>query len=900
MRSIFTLLFTLFTLTILAQTTRSTAPAALPDTPTSLAAPRHTAPTLWTASVAAGTTTAATINKAPRKADYDKEVVGNGGVILEPAAGEEKTYERSGTALLYNYSTEQSVPSEQGGGLTLVECPDGTVYMKQPLSSYGMGMAGDAWIKGHREGNTLTFPGSQPINYVSMFGEETTVSVCYGRYDAKAWKYYNVDRNAPIVFTEMNNGRALYLENTDEENIIGAFWDDTDEFTGYGDHSTYLTINAEAFEEELVAAPEGLECTDYILSANKNGEPIDYYVSLGFDGDDVYLKGFSLYAEEKWIKGYRENGRIVFPYAQYIGKDAGFNLYVYGATLAGSGAQIADLYFNYNAKTDSYTLSTGLLVSRGKVTSNIVVAEYLTNVRIYPIGQEDPNDVEIRYDVPEGQHLTYSRTGGSYYTFYGYILDARQEGKQIDIVTAPDGRTVYMMNPISQAITEPGAWVEGTIGDDGKIHMPLGQPIYKDPDTGYIMLTAALRLTLVDNTLNYVVDYDYDEVTFTIADDGSIALDPMTDVVIYEGYPSMVYGLIYADDRTWTGYADYDSRYIPFDDDITTIPATLHSQKWALMYNDGTNDEAVEVQVAIDGSTIYIAGLNDNVPKAAIVGSIAGSKATFASDQFIGQSPYERMLYFVAANYEDHTAYDEEFDYTYTYHTYDYLPEISLDYDAAARTLRTTGDVAILVNQGFGFTGAFTPVIVALRPYFQCFEETAATPATPSVVDYGIFFDEYSFDVAEFHIPTRDVDDNYMDTAKLFYTIWTKQNGTAEPLVITPEEYEGLDRQYTEVPYDLAVTSPEGWNSIVAGGKRIVLFHTGYDNIGIQSIYYGGGERRTSPIAWWTDTEGISLPAADASQAPTIFSLDGRRITSAHHGVGIYRDTQGRTRKIVR
>lgn len=867
---------------------------------------------------------------ARKAGEYTTEVVNEFGLIMAPAAGEERTYERAGNCLVYNYMQEVCVPSVQSGGLTLVECADGTVYMKQPVSCYGLSYAGDSWIKGKREGRQLVFPASQKVNYTSAFGMDASMSVCRGNYNAKADKQFDPDRETPIVFSETDDGHQLFLEGTDDQHIVGVFWDDDNSFTGYGDYETELALNAEAYDEPLVTPPADLATTDFIIECTdyRTGEKVSQWCTMGFDGDDVYLTGFSFYMPEVWIKGTREDNRLTFPREQYVGKDAGYDMYVYGGYLSDGGAAISDLYFIYNEAKQTYTSPSGLLLTRGKVTSSIVLAEYLSAIRIYPEGKGEEVAVDIRYDVPQGTLKTYARTGGSYYTFFGYILDGRQEGKHIDIVYDDDDdnddevsglsgyqafrsrsctqplnlpasqphKTVYMMNPISQASTEPGAWIEGYIGSDGRIHMPLGQYTYQDPDSGLAMQTAVLRLTVSGDpfspTLDYVYDNSFSEVTFTIGDDGSLTLDPLTDEVIYEGYPSMVYGLIYDDDYTWTGYADYDTRYLPFADTFATIPAGVKAETWAYMYNDGTNDVASEVRIGISGDKLYLAGLNQNAPAAAIVGSIAREEGSgkgtvsFASDQYVANSAYDIFLYFVGAQYTDHEAYDEEFDYHYTYRTYEYLPTLVFDYDEGAKRLTTNGNVAIVVNQGQGSTGVFTPTAVGLQPSFVGFEESAATPAAPSVLDYGSYYDDYGYDVAEFYVPTKDTEGRYIRTDKLYYIIWTTVDGTTEPLVFSPEEYEGLDRQLTEVPYDLTVTNTSGWSSIIAGAKRIILFTPGYDNIGIQSIYYGAGERRATDIVWWKPSEaGIALPLAPSAHA-AVYTLDGRRLPLSHESQG--------------
>ena len=58
-----------------------------------------------------------------------------------------------------------------------------------------------------------------------------------------------------------------------------------------------------------------------------------------------------------------------------------------------------------------------------------------------------------------------------YEEFYG--VHSHFQSGRTDIVYAPDGKTIYLKNPIFGV--NNGAWVQGTISDDGTtISIPLG------------------------------------------------------------------------------------------------------------------------------------------------------------------------------------------------------------------------------------------------------------------------------------------------------------------------------------------------------------------------------------------------------------------------------------------
>ncbi|MCQ2114071.1 MAG: hypothetical protein MJY52_03300, partial [Bacteroidaceae bacterium] len=117
-----------------------------------------------------------TKSASPKKGD-GSEVVDEHGIIIEPAAGKTQEYNRLATnTCFYVNSSGGTGLSYQSGTATLVECADGTVYWKDPISAYTPG----SWIKGKKEGTTITFPTKQPVVYNPKYS--TTLSVRWGYF----------------------------------------------------------------------------------------------------------------------------------------------------------------------------------------------------------------------------------------------------------------------------------------------------------------------------------------------------------------------------------------------------------------------------------------------------------------------------------------------------------------------------------------------------------------------------------------------------------------------------------------------------------------------------------------------------------------------------------------------
>lgn len=162
-----------------------------------------------------------------------------------------------------------------------------------------------AWVKGHREGNTLTFDAGQYI----------------GSY-----------QNEPLYFMGARN------------NLAGGFdiTQVTFTFDGKGTYTStdFILINGKKDalyvylyyygavitqqDDKLVAAPEGLETNAYTLDyethdADNKLVKENSFVNIGFLNDTVYMQHFWSYLPEAWVKGHVEGNKMVFEGKQFMG-----------------------------------------------------------------------------------------------------------------------------------------------------------------------------------------------------------------------------------------------------------------------------------------------------------------------------------------------------------------------------------------------------------------------------------------------------------------------------------------------------------------------------------------------------------------------------------------------------
>lgn len=750
---------------------------------------------------------------------------------------------------------------------------------------------GTAWVKGTiAEDGTVTFASGQyvgsysgiyDIYFTSISAAEAKISDTPSLRDAKAvWnaeeKTLTFDKDCWIV-ENASPVTLMYLD---------------------------ILIDMEVFpmseDRSIVIPPASLQTQEYkatcVSVADYSYAKGSYTVKVGFDGTDAYVQGLLYFAPGAWLKGtLNGDGSITLPNNQYLGTVQGYDVYVVACD--DDEKLLENITLAYDAKKDQYTYTeenTNISFSVAPNTTDAI--EIIYNLVLQGSNGEgggDDVDITVITEQPEGDVQVYSRQGGAYYSFFGYVINSSQNGTAIRIVTAPDGKTVYMENPISQAQVPDGTWIKGT-KEGNKLHMPLKQCTYFSEEEGYGYITATFRVQEVynaeydENVTTYVMTDDT-EVTFTIGEDGTITLDQTSKVDPETGYADFIYGLAYTDDFVWGGYGDFNSVYTPFNDETKAIPDGMETEEWAFMYNDGNYDCANIVKVAVDGDKMYIAGINAEDPEAAITGTLADGKVTFQSDQYVGMNS-GFISYVAFATWVSELKYDEEWDEEYEDVTYTYAPEFSFTYDAEKKMLTSASDAALLINAGKA-AEQVSFITACHTPKFNYFEDKAAKPADPEIQGFNNYFDDYGYDMLGVNVKLEDVDGNYMDMNKVYYIVWVKVDGEAEPFVFYADEYTGLTdkglEEITEIPYNFVIYDEYGFEDIYVGGSNIILYQTGFDDYGIQTIYYGGGERNVSNIVWLNQGDGIQTVATGKQATTAQYNALGQRVGKNYRGIVI-------------
>ncbi len=287
------------------------------------------------------------------------EVVDENGIITSPAPGTRKVYSRSGYAYINN---DGFATIEQTGTIQIVTCDDGTVYVRNILSNYPTG----AWVKGTREGNTITIPAKQPI----YFNENAyvTFSIRWGVNDGIGFSNYDSYNNGNFTFVVDDEAQTMTLQDSSDEMFMGLFWDDDDAFAWQGDYQTVWTY-ANDYEPMSVNAfevPAGLQTETWYFKGHTDvSDEVSLLhkgtVIIGFKDDDVYVKGLFEAYPDSWMKGKIDGTDVVFSGLQPLG-DGETAVYAVGH----DNGDLADFRMTYDADSHIMTATRELLANTDK------------------------------------------------------------------------------------------------------------------------------------------------------------------------------------------------------------------------------------------------------------------------------------------------------------------------------------------------------------------------------------------------------------------------------------------------------------------------------------------------------------------------------------------------------
>lgn len=431
--------------------------------------------------------------------------------------------------------------------------------------------------------------------------------------------------------------------------------------------------------------------------------------------------------------------------------------------------------------------------------------------------------------------------------------------------------TMYIKNPVhnldelcaSIGITGPSdIWVEGWI-DYNLLRIPTSTVIYEDDkitlsltcqreidgtsyigsDVCYLIDTYDLSLVNGQNVAIIIEYKDTDDYISILCEEGATtyALDGI--IKMPEGIQTRDYVMTYDDDKGYGQYPQWTQR------------------------------------VGIDGNDIYIQGISLYCPQSCIKGTFDGEKAVFSTTTDGKINPVGQYNGYFLNFYAAEKTGDK---------SYDTIDKLEMEYDKASGTF-TVKDAILTAIIG-GYVEAYdqaklTPIPDGSAP---------AVPAAPLSVYYHNY-DDVNCIIA--NIPQLvDKDGNLINPDKLKYKIYAD----GKPYTFTPESYPLVEEATDELPAAFSngynITSYDALFDIYSIKNCAIYLPAGerYGSIGVQAVYYGGGERNTSDIVYAEVLTSISNVDAGNHGEPVkteYFTLAGVKVSKPTNGVYIKVET---------
>ena len=135
-----------------------------------------------------------------------------------------------------------------------------------------------------------------------------------------------------------------------------------------------LVMSVVMFAKTPVVIPEGLNTETYgfkatvLMNGDTETSDFDTQLEVGFDGDDIYIQGFSIDTPEFWVKGCKNaDGNYVIPSNQYMGTwdvgGSGWYVMDYYFTAVDEQNQLADVVFTVDTENKTISNNQTLVVN---------------------------------------------------------------------------------------------------------------------------------------------------------------------------------------------------------------------------------------------------------------------------------------------------------------------------------------------------------------------------------------------------------------------------------------------------------------------------------------------------------------------------------------------------------
>ena len=497
---------------------------------------------------------------------------------------------------------------------------------------------------------------------------------------------------------------------------------------------------------------------------------------------------------------------------------------------------------------------------------------------------------------PEGRaYDNLSRSTMSYFTYLNAMLPMPTYGLQSEIVINQEKGEFYLYNPLSRLNTE--TYLKGTIDAQGNVTIPTPQYIFRKVDGNVVEDYYIFRMKNEgDQKLpKFVADRANSELKFTWKDG---VLTQTDGGVLALGYI----------DGECAGYADEDIKMVSVTETpvAPADPSKLDLKEYILGFtNHHDVADVVMAKMAYDGNDVWLTDFIPDMENVWLKGTTDGNSVTFTSGQLLGVCDgYYAYFYGARRDIGENMQGTPETIY---------ILEPDLMFTPSSKGLLAT-DVVFEVNAG---NGESSYLYAYSNPEIILFEDKPQVPARPLLGQFTPAGGQFPIGMLGITINpfnqkkgTQDVD--FIDPSLLYYTIYI--NDMKNPLVIKAKDFPGWIKEDTSlIPCKFNDGTNDGSIAMIYNynNTTFIFNNVSWQEFGVQTIYFGGGEERRSATVWtngdiipseWDNgevgVEGVGVDANDEIVA--YYDLMGRQVVNPEKGIYIVRTASGKTFKVVK
>lgn len=482
----------------------------------------------------------------------------------------------------------------------------------------------------------------------------------------------------------------------------------------------------------------------------------------------------------------------------------------------------------------------------------------------------------------EGDVKNYVKTYDGCFVYMDMEFVNGQE-VETQIVWGEDNK-VYFPNIISMMAT--GTYTKGVLNGD-KITVSLPQTAYYEEYEydgelvqSYMLLSLLAPVDYGDGMIMYEPTEGECEITFTVADDGTVTLDPIDN-----GYALGLIGYEEGYGLYWMGFAEFAMSFAPDNGSTGVDPSTLDNTPYSYFaagYGTPASAEpefGYKVNVAFDGDDVYFTGFCLDETRWWFKGHRDGDTIVIDNNQKMGTLAGTYTVSLMLGQR------DEE-----AYGGFSLLPADShfvFKYDEDAKTFTTaTPEVVMFVNalpdQIYYLTMIENPTLI--------YQPTAAgNPRDPWNFTFNAAtYDQYGYGIFDYYLPIVSTDGVLLDRENMYYQLYID----GELIELDASEY-GLPEDTENVPYNFNA------RAIVCSKLSTyheMIFHIeGFDKIGVKLFnVYDGVTYESNLVEMDVMPGGITSPVDEIPDNATVVSetyydLSGRKVTNPQGGVFVKR-----------